>query len=38
LVPKLYAYANPMPYEAAREMEVELAIALRAGGYAVWQG
>jgi hypothetical protein len=38
LVPKLYAYANPMPYEAAREMEVELAIALRAQGYAVWQG
>ena len=38
LLPKLYAYANPMPYEAAREMEVELAIALRAQGYAVWQG
>ena len=38
LLPKLYAYANPMPYEAAREMEVELAIALRAEGYAVWQG
>lgn len=38
LLPHLYAYANPMPYEAAREMEVELAIALRAEGYAVWQG
>ena len=38
LLPKLYAYANPMPYDAAREMEVELAIALRAEGYAVWQG
>jgi len=38
LLPKLYAYANPMPYEAAREMEVELAIALREEGYAVWQG
>ena len=37
LLPKLYAYANPMPYEAAREMEVELAIALRAEGYGVWQ-
>jgi hypothetical protein len=37
LLPKLYAYANPMPYEAAREMEVELAIALREEGYAVWQ-
>jgi hypothetical protein len=38
LLPRLYAYANPMPYEAAREMEVELAIALRGEGYAVWQG
>lgn len=38
LLPKLYAYANPMPYEAARDMEVELAIALRKEGYAVWQG
>lgn len=37
LLPGLYAYANPMPYDAAREMEVELAIALREQGYAVWQ-
>jgi predicted GIY-YIG superfamily endonuclease len=37
LLPKLYAYANPMPYEAARDMEVELAIALQEEGYAVWQ-
>jgi predicted GIY-YIG superfamily endonuclease len=37
LLPKLYAYANPMPYAAAREMEVELAIALQQEGYAVWQ-
>jgi len=37
LLPKLYAYANPMPYQAARDMEVELAIALREQGYAVWQ-
>lgn len=37
LLPRLYAYANPMPYDAAREMEVELAIALREQGYAVWQ-
>ncbi|MBI2754386.1 MAG: hypothetical protein HYX46_12900 [Betaproteobacteria bacterium] len=37
LLPELYAYANPMPYEAAREMEVELAIALQEQGYAVWQ-
>ena len=28
---------NPMPYEAARDMEVELAIALREAGYGVWQ-
>jgi len=26
-----------MPYDAARDMEVELAIALQAEGYAVWQ-
>jgi len=38
LLPKLYAYANPMPYDAARDMEVELAIALREEGYGVWQG
>jgi len=37
LLPKLYAYANPMPYDTARDMEVELAIALQAEGYAVWQ-
>jgi hypothetical protein len=38
LLPGLYAYANPMPYEAARNMEVEIAIALREQGYGVWQG
>ncbi len=38
LLPALYAYANPMPYDAARDMEVELAIGLREQGYAVWQG
>jgi hypothetical protein len=27
-----------MPYQAAREMEVELAIGLREEGYGVWQG
>ena len=37
LLPHLYAYANPMPYDAARDMEVELAIALREQGYCVWQ-
>ena len=37
LRPELYEVYNPMPYEAAREMEVELAIALREQGYGVWQ-
>jgi hypothetical protein len=37
LRPDLYAVFNPMPYEAAREMEVELAIGLREEGYGVWQ-
>ena len=37
LLPALYAMYNPMPYEAAREMEVELGIALREAGYGVWQ-
>jgi predicted GIY-YIG superfamily endonuclease len=38
LLPSLYACFNPMPYAAAREMEVELAIELREKGYGVWQG
>ena len=37
LLPALYEVYNPMPYEAAREMEVELAIGLREAGYGVWQ-
>ncbi len=37
LLPQLYEVYNPMPYEAAREMEVELAISLREAGYGVWQ-
>lgn len=37
LVPSLYAMYNPMPYAAACDMEVELAIALREAGYGVWQ-
>jgi hypothetical protein len=37
LLPALYDVYNPMPYEAAREMEVELAIGLREAGYGVWQ-
>jgi len=38
LLPELFEVYNPMPYEGAREMEVELAIALREEGYGVWQG
>lgn len=37
LLPKLYEMYNPMPYEGARDMEVELGIALREAGYGVWQ-
>ena len=37
LRPDLYAYANPMPFGAAEEMERELAEGLREEGYAVWQ-
>jgi hypothetical protein len=37
LVPELYECYNPMPYDAAKEMEVELAIGLREAGYGVWQ-
>ena len=37
LLPELYACYNPMPYNAARDMEVELAIGLRDKGYGVWQ-
>jgi len=36
-MPELFEIYNPMPYEAAREMEVELAIGLREAGYGVWQ-
>jgi hypothetical protein len=37
LLPQLYERYNPMPYQAAREMEVELGISLRARGFGVWQ-
>lgn len=37
LLPELYQVYNPMPYDGARDMEVELAIALREQGYGVWQ-
>ena len=38
LLPGLYACFNPMPYEAARRMEQDLADELQEKGYAVWQG
>jgi len=37
LLPEIYEAYNPMGYEDARAMEVELAIDLREGGYGVWQ-
>ncbi len=37
LRPELYEVYNPMPYQAACEMEVELGIALREAGFGVWQ-
>ncbi len=38
LLPDLFAHLNPMPYEAARRMEQDLADELQEKGYAVWQG
>lgn len=38
LMPEIYAAYNPMKYDDARDMEVEVAIDLREGGYGVWQG
>ena len=35
LMPELYEHLNPMPFEAAVQMEVELAEDLRAAGYTV---
>ena len=37
LRPDLFEVFNPMPYEAAVELEIELAAGLREEGYAVWQ-
>jgi hypothetical protein len=37
LRPRLYARFNPMSYEDAKLMEVELARRLRNRGFAVWQ-
>jgi hypothetical protein len=37
LCPLLYEEYNPLSYEDAQEMEVELARILRSRGHAVWQ-
>jgi hypothetical protein len=38
LLPELYAHLNPMPYEAALQMEQDLAEDLRQAGYTVTGG
>ena len=38
LMPELYEYLNPMPYEAAAQMEKDLAEDLRAEGYTIAGG
>jgi hypothetical protein len=38
LMPELYEHLNPMPYEAALQMEMELAEDLRREGYTVTGG
>jgi hypothetical protein len=38
LMPELYEHLNPMPFEAAAQMETELAEDLRADGYTVTGG
>ena len=38
LLPELFAHMNPMPFEAAAHMEVDLAEDLRRTGYTVTGG
>jgi len=38
LMPELYEHLNPMPFEAAVQMELELAEDLRTAGYTVTGG
>ena len=38
LLPELYAHLNPMPYDAAEQMEKDLAEDLRQTGYTVTGG
>ena len=37
LLPELYELYNPLTYDEARSLEVELGIDLREGGFGVWQ-
>ena len=37
LLPELFAHLNPMPYEAAQQMEQDLADELQEKGWGVWQ-
>jgi hypothetical protein len=37
LMPELHALYNPLSYNEARSLEVELGIDLREGGFGVWQ-
>ena len=37
LLPERYELYNPLSYDAARDLEVELAIDFREAGYGVWQ-
>lgn len=38
LLPELYEHLNPMPYDAALQMEIDLAEDLRNAGYTVTGG
>jgi hypothetical protein len=38
LLPELFAHLNPMPFEAATQMEQDLAEDLRRAGYTVTGG
>jgi hypothetical protein len=38
LLPEIYEHLNPMPYEAAAQMEKDLAEDLRRAGYTVTGG
>jgi len=38
LLPELYAHLNPMPFDAAAKMEMDLAEDLRRAGYTVTGG